>query len=103
MAEQYAPNLGHIPADDARRDCTHIAVAPVVAAHDLKPGQPVHLLPDGSAIHSTGNSSIGIVDPFLKKVLSKGDRFWLFLHPGTITGLRHVWEHEAFKPKVPIK
>jgi len=41
-----------------------------------------------------GEDSIGIADPFLKMGdIKKSDKFWMFLHPGTITSLRHEWIH----------
>lgn len=109
MSEQYKPNVGELCHDNARRDAVHFAVAPVVAGDVLRPGMHVCLLPNGEA----GNRdylddncesipTIGIVDPFLKeKFVYKGERFWLFLYPNTITNLRHVWEHPAFKAKIP--
>ncbi len=82
---------------DRRRDAIHIAVAPVTAAERLAPGQHVGLVRDGSLeLVGPCDRAIGIVDPFLPEAVEPGRRFWLFLYPGTVTGLRHVWTHPAF-------
>ena len=99
----YVPNLGSLCGEDARRDAVHVAVAPVVSGGHLHPGQRVGLLPDGRASHLEPH--IGVVDPFLVfkdvSMVHPGERFWLFLLPNTVTSLRHVWQHPAFKAKVP--
>lgn len=100
MDEHYTPNLGGTPDETARRDAVHVAVAPVIAGEDLPPGSRVNLL-DGKAYEST--SPIGIVDPFQRECVRKGERFWLLLFPGTITGLRHQWSHSAFATTPPRK
>jgi hypothetical protein len=99
MNQQYTPNLGSEPAADARRDCVHVAVAPVVAAHHLRAGQHVGILADGRA--SSDAYPIGVVDPFRKDPIWGGDKFWIFIFPGTVTSLRHCWTHPAFVVKVP--
>ena len=102
--EQYKPNLGEIPGEDARRDAVHIAVAPVVAGEMLLVGERVGLREDGKAVQESEDAkAIGIVDPFLIESIGEGQRFWLFLFPGTITDLRHVWSHPAFKARLQEK
>jgi hypothetical protein len=94
-----APSLGNLIADDERRrDAVHIAIAPVTAAGTLTPGQHVGFVSEGD-VETVGVSEcpIGVVDPFLREPVRKGQRFWLFLYPNTITGLRHVWTHPAYQ------
>ena len=94
-----APNLGNLITDgERRRDAVHIAVAPVTAAGTLALGQHVGFVAEGD-IETVGisKSPVGIVDPFLREPVREGERFWLFLYPNTITGLRHVWTHPAFQ------
>lgn len=92
------PQLGQLLGkEERRRDAIHIAVAPVTAAERLTPGQHVGLIQEDD-LERVGpcERPIGIVDPFLPVAVESGQRFWLFLYPNTITGLRHVWTHPVF-------
>jgi hypothetical protein len=95
---EQQPQLGQlIDNGERRRDAIHIAVAPVTAAERLAPGQHVGLIEPGNLeLVGPSGTSIGVVDPFLTNDVEPGQRFWLLLYPGTITGLRHVWSHPAF-------
>lgn len=98
--------LGQIiePGRAAERDAIHVAVAPVIAGQNLRPrdklmfakGQENTVM--GAAPHQ---KSFGIVDPFLEGFVRKGDRFWAWLTPGTITSLRHDWTHPEFGTELP--
>lgn len=79
--------LGQLANATADRDAIHVAVYPVVAPMILMPGQHVdrHGDPKGKLV--------GIVDPFLKAPVQKGERFFLCVYPGTIMSLRHQWSH----------
>lgn len=91
-----------LPDDVGGRDAVHVAVIAVTAGRALEPGQDVGVSPDGTA--TTDDKHVGIVDPFLKSPVLPGQRFWLYLYPRTITGLRHSWTHPAFvdEPKVSM-
>lgn len=95
MSDQSKLGLGKIITEPQSRDAIHIAVAPVVAAQILRPGEHVGLFEDGKA--ALDAKPIGIVDPFLKGRVLTGQTFWLYLYPGSITSLRHEWTHPAFK------
>ena len=88
--------LGNLIEGEAKRDAIHVAIAPVFAAERLAPGQHVGFI--GDTVGACKNS-IGVVDPYLQAAVFKGDRFWLFLYPNTVTSLSHHWEHPAFEEK----
>ena len=88
-----APVVGRLIEGKAFRDAIHVAVAPVDCGDSwLGPGEPVFLRKgkgygDGER---SEEESIGIVDPYLKEPVYRGQRFWLFLYLGTVEGLRHA-------------
>jgi hypothetical protein len=92
-------NLGKLLDATVQRDAIHIAIAPVVAAERLQPGAHVGLNEQGEATSDT-EGAIGIVDPFLKQSVLKGERFYLCMHPRTIKNLRHDWSHDAVPDRV---
>jgi hypothetical protein len=91
--------LGTIIDEHQKRDAIHLAVIPAIAGEPLAPGTDV-ALDHGVATHSTEEDCVGIVDPFLKGLAAKGDRFWLVIYPRVITSLRHVWTHPAIGDEV---
>lgn len=93
------PKLGRIIEGTANRDAIHMAIAPVVASERLAPGQHIGLVEDAAT--GAAKELLGIVDPFLAGPVFKGERFFMFLYPNTITSLRHEWEHPAFGKKAP--
>lgn len=101
------PELGKLITTDEERDAVHIAIIPVIAVEMLPPGQHVGLwnnnyLSIEIPLVGVCHNPIGIVDPFLKRDVQKGQKFWLFLYPNTVTSLKHHWTHPAFKDQVPI-
>jgi hypothetical protein len=95
MSAKDHVQLGQLITGEAHRDCIHIAVAPMVAQENLNPGDDV----DAHGVFATGSRerAVGVVDPFLKSTVKKGQQFYCLLYPGTITRLRHEWSHPAFK------
>lgn len=93
--EATQESIGNLLGESATRDAIHIAVAPMIATENLRPGQHVGL--SGDEEHAAAvKDTIGIVDPYLRAPVKPGDRFFLFLYPNTVTGLRHQWQHPAF-------
>lgn len=86
------PKLGEIITGEAHRDAVHVAVAPLIAGCPLTPGEAI-LLSHDQAFPTDRGHGLGIVDPFLKAEVRKGERFYCFLYPNTAIGLRHVYRH----------
>jgi hypothetical protein len=87
--------LGKLIDDTEQRDAVHFALAPVYATVKLAPGQAVGFI-NGTQNAGPCSDPVGIVDPFLKHWVRPGERFWMFLNPNSITGLRHEWTHPAY-------
>lgn len=85
--------LGKLLKGGEKRDAVHIAIAPCVAQETLHPGQRVTADGKGTFV----SVSVGIVDPYLQGTVKIDEQFYIFLHPNTVTSLRHEWEHPAFK------
>lgn len=93
---QSNPQLGELlPSWKEGKDAIHIAIVPVTADEELQPGQHVGFV-DGNTYVGTHPEPVGIVDPFLKNPVKKGEKCWLCMYPYTITALRHEWKHPAF-------
>ncbi len=105
--------LGESPEEHQGRDAVHIAVMPVTAAHNMRPGAHVGLDKNGEASEAA-SPLIGIIDPYfgtgmldmlrqlgVDTAIAKGARHWLLLYPNTITSLSHVWSHPVVDDVAP--
>ena len=92
------PTLGEPAPDDAARDAIHVAVCPMTAGEDLRPGDHVGFGMESrrDRVWKTNVNAVGVVDPFLTAPVRKAERFWLCLYPGTVASLRHAWTHPKF-------
>lgn len=82
------------------RDAVHVAVMPVTAAVLLGPGDHIGLDSDGQATDKV--RALGIVDPYLTVNVQPGQRFFMFLYPNSITGLKHRWTHASIPEDVMV-
>ena len=82
---------------EQHRDAVHIAVMSVVAGEELRPGEKIRLMFGTTDVVLSGEYNddyIGRADPFLEGwKIEKGQKFWMWLRPGSINGLRHEWTH----------
>ena len=94
--------LGMIHFKAEKRDAIHLAVEPVEAGCVLNVGQKIGIVqgiawPTGTVLASSTKVPYhGIVDPFLPKDVSTGEKFWFVMAPRMVTSLRHVWAHPNF-------
>ena len=91
------------PETLAHRDAIHVAVFPVFADEDLVAGDRVALVEGTTDRVVKSSKPLGIVDPFLdpRWQPKKNQRFYLFLLPNTVTGMRHEWRHPSFPSVSP--
>jgi hypothetical protein len=91
--------IGTLLDGTEQRDAIHIAVMPVISADRwIGPGDKLRLVfgTTNQVIkvrEGDDEKGIGVADPFLNEEINKGDKFWMFMYPNSITGLRHQWVH----------
>jgi hypothetical protein len=105
MSKSHEPVLGEKLYGTHYRDAVHIAIIPVIAGESLATGQPVELYEEGgnTVVGSLNKHVLGIVDPFIIGGVKRGEQFYLWLTPRTITSLRHVWTHPEFPEEVKVE
>lgn len=96
--------LGQFLTDEhTERDAIHIALLPVIAGEDVSPGQTLRFAYGSTSRvlrceehYNDVKDIVGIADPFIKGWdIPAGTRFWMFMLPNTVTGMRHEWKHPA--------
>jgi len=103
MKDKTLASIGTVHTEDLGRDAVHVAVVQATAGERIWPGRPVRLNTDGLATMNAGAPFLGIADPYIgawheygdrkEYMIDKGQRFFIFLFPNTITSLRHEWTH----------
>lgn len=91
--------VGQILPYDIGRDAIHIPTISARVCEVMKPGQEVWFC-DGTWWTAFGKGH-GIIDPFLPYTTKPGDWVLVFLYPGSIESLRHVWRHKDL-PDEPV-
>ena len=84
-----------------QKDAIHIAVVPLIAGERLYKGHKIKLKfnTDNVALDASYDeeNAFGIVDPFLDEYsVEAGQEFYGLVFPGTVTGMRHEWQHPKF-------
>lgn len=106
MAKDYASTIGYLVGHHGVRDAIHCPIISVIAKVPMAPGEPLRILETGHAERCDIYLSVGIVDPWLKRPVETGDRFWAWIRPGSISSLSHTWQHKAIpsvKEVIPAK
>jgi hypothetical protein len=103
MAEDTITKLGKLQMSDQGRDAIHIAVLTMQAKEEIYAYGLQGVDRFGGIVRPDHEIAIGIVDPFLPQdtQISPGEWFYVYLKPGTISGLKHVWSHAEFGEEGP--
>ena len=94
--------IGKLIEGESHRDAIHVAICPVVANDTLMPGQHIGFITGSTSVVDIVPDAIGIVDPFLRRPILKGQAFYMCLYPNTVTGMRHHWSHPALVAEVAL-
>lgn len=94
MAKDNAQTIGQLVGHAGVRDAIHCPIISAVAKMNLNVGTPVTILETGEAEQSDLMTCVGIVDPFLRRYVQKGEQFWVWVRPGSIATLAHRWTHK---------
>lgn len=83
--DKTTPTVGKLLTGGERRDAVHFALAPVIAACALEPGDRARFVKGSTekVCDSSEEDALGIIDPFLTDTVHLGQRCWLFLYPVT--------------------
>ncbi len=88
------------PTELGQKDAIHVAIVSVRAGKSMAPGQHF-TMKDGEAVPANPKDSVGVVSPFLRSNVMRGDSFWGLLKMDEIESVKHVWDHPQFSFEAP--
>lgn len=93
--------LGKKPETLGVKDAIHVAIVSVRAAELLQPGQRCTMNEHNEAVASPKGE--GVVDPFLKHPVYRGQPFQLLLDQTEVPNVRHEWDHPIVSFAAPTR
>lgn len=93
--------LGKHPEELGVKDAIHVAIVSVRAAQLLQPGQRCTMNEFNEAVaHPKGE---GVVDPFLRHAVTRGENFQFLLDQTEVPNVRHMWDHPKISFAAPTR
>lgn len=91
-------NLFENPNENSHRDAIHVAIEPGIAGVNFRYAKYVRQF-NNEWFPCNEDECHGIINPWIEQDINKGDRFWVFIKPGTVNGMRHHWSHPELDDK----
>jgi hypothetical protein len=96
--------LGRTPTALGMKDALHVAVVSLRAAYNLSVGSRISLNEHGEAVcNGDEKDTFGIVNPYRKTDVVRGEWFWCMMDFGDIPKVKHVWDHPTVSFEPPTR
>lgn len=90
MEPKIGETISSSEASNGKRDAFHVPAVLVTANKNINGGGLVKFISPTEVTDGAPYEYDAVADPFVRNI-SKGESFWVFLRPGTVSNLTHTW------------